>query len=96
MRQPSYLQFISILLLSVIEFSSVVLLAAPALAQLSANAELGQPNFTSSTCDNPALTPRQMLCHPVGVGVNNANDLLFVADGDNNRILISTASTREA
>lgn len=87
MRQPSYLQFISILLVF-IEFSSVVLLAPPASAQLSANAELGQPNFRSSICDNPALTPRQMLCHPAELGVNNGNDLLFVADGDNNRLLV--------
>src|SRR5207245_8386915 len=54
-------------------------------SQLTANAELGQPNFTSSTCDNPALSPSQQLCHPVGVAVNSANGLLFVADGDNNR-----------
>lgn len=57
-------------------------------SQLTANAELGQPNFTSSTCDNPALSPSQQLCHPVGVAVNSANGLLFVADGDNNRGLI--------
>src|SRR2546428_13156866 len=57
-------------------------------AQLTANAELGQPNFTSSTCDNPALSPSQQLCHPVGVAVNSANGLLLVADGDNNRGLI--------
>jgi DNA-binding beta-propeller fold protein YncE len=56
--------------------------------QLTANAELGQPNFTSPTCDNPVLSPAQQLCHPVGVAVNNANGLLFVADGDNNRGLI--------
>ena len=57
-------------------------------SQLTANAELGQPNFTSSTCDNPALSPSQQLCHPVGVAVNSANGLLLVADGDNNRGLI--------
>ena len=94
MSQLSYLRCTSIPLLAIMEFSSVVLLAAPALAQLSATAELGQPNFTSSACDNPALTPRQMLCHPVGVGVNNANDLLFVADGDNNRLLIWPSASR--
>ena len=57
-------------------------------SQVTANAELGQPNFTSPTCDNPALSPAQQLCHPVGVAVSNANGLLFVADGDNNRGLI--------
>jgi DNA-binding beta-propeller fold protein YncE len=57
-------------------------------SQLTANAELGQPNFTSSTCDSPALSPSQQLCHAVGVAVNSANGLLFVADGDNNRGLI--------
>src|SRR5438552_7007517 len=56
--------------------------------QITADAELGQPNFTSPTCDNPVLSPSQQLCHPVGVAVNNANGLLFVADGDNNRGLI--------
>ena len=56
--------------------------------QIAANAELGQPNFTSPTCDNPVLSPAQQLCHPVGVAINNPNGLLFVADGDNNRGLI--------
>ncbi len=55
---------------------------------LTANAELGQPNFTSPTCDNPLLSPSQQLCHPVGVGVNNSNGQLYVTDGDNNRVLI--------
>jgi len=56
--------------------------------QITADAELGQPSFTSSTCDNPSLSPSAQLCHPVGVAVNSANGLLFVADGDNNRGLI--------
>jgi DNA-binding beta-propeller fold protein YncE len=66
--------------------STVAILGAQ--GQITANTELGQANFTSSTCDNPALSPAQQLCHPVGVAVNNANGLLFVADGDNNRGLI--------
>jgi len=68
--------------LTLFSLSAVAVLGAQ--GQLSANAELGQPDFTSSTCDNPALSPSQQLCHPVGVAVNNANGLLFVADGDNN------------
>src|SRR5438477_10798165 len=55
---------------------------------LTAAAELGQPDFTSSICNNPALTPAQQLCHPAGVAVDNNSGRLFVADGDNNRILI--------
>jgi sugar lactone lactonase YvrE len=56
--------------------------------QPTANAELGHLNFATPTCDDPAVPPAAQLCHPVGVTVNNANDLLFVADGDNNRGLI--------
>ncbi len=76
----------TLLLLTLCGLSAVAVLGAQ--GQLTANAELGQPNFTSPTCDNPALSPAQQLCHPVGVAVNNANGLLFVADGDNNRGLI--------
>jgi DNA-binding beta-propeller fold protein YncE len=54
----------------------------------TASAILGQPNFNGSTCDNPALTSRQRLCHPVGVAVDANSGRLFVADGDNNRVLI--------
>jgi len=73
-------------MLTLCGLSAAVLLGVQ--AQITADAELGQPNFTSPTCDNPALSPSQQLCHPVGVAVNNANGLLFVADGDNNRGLI--------
>jgi DNA-binding beta-propeller fold protein YncE len=55
---------------------------------LTADAVLGQPDFTTPTCDNPLLSPSQQLCHPVGVAVDSSSGLLFVADGDNNRILI--------
>jgi DNA-binding beta-propeller fold protein YncE len=54
----------------------------------AANAVLGQPNFTSPTCNNPLLTSRQRLCHPVGVAVDIGSGRLFVSDGDNNRVLI--------
>ncbi len=54
----------------------------------SATALLGQPNFTSPTCNNPGLTDSQQLCHPVGVAIDNRSGNLFVADGDNNRVLI--------
>ena len=95
MKQSPRFRSVSLLLIpAFITFSSVVFLNAQSSTQLSANAELGQPNFTSSPCDNPALTLRQMLCHPVGVGVNVANDLLFVADGDNNRVLIWPSASR--
>ena len=57
-------------------------------APLSATVVLGQPDFTSPICDNPVLSPEQQLCHPVGVAVDNRSGLLFVADGDNNRVLI--------
>ena len=71
----------------------LVLLAAAAAVQVSArrttsDAELGQPDFTTLTCNNPLLSPAQQLCHPTGVAVDNNSGLLFVADGDNNRILI--------
>jgi sugar lactone lactonase YvrE len=72
-----------LLVLTLYLLSAVAVLGAQ--GQLTANAELGQPNFTSPTCDNTGLSPAQQLCHPVGVAVNNANGLLFVADGDNNR-----------
>ena len=49
---------------------------------------LGQPNFTSPTCNNPVLTSRQQLCHPVGIAVDNGSGRMFVSDGDNNRVLI--------
>ena len=96
MKQSPRFRSVPLLLIpAFMAFSSSVFLNAQSSTQLlSANAELGQPNFTSSPCDNPALTPRQMLCHPVGVGVNIANDLLFVADGDNNRILIWPSASR--
>ncbi len=54
----------------------------------SAIAILGQPNFSSPTCNNPGLTNSQQLCHPVGVALDNRSGRLFVADGDNNRALI--------
>jgi hypothetical protein len=54
---------------------------------LSATAVLGQPDFTSPICDDLVLSSEQQLCHPVGVAVDNRSGLLFVADGDNNRVL---------
>jgi len=87
MKKSTGLSWRSVLLvLALSGLSAVAVLGAE--GQLTANAELGQPNFISPTCDNPALSPAQQLCHPVGVAVNNANGLLFVADGDNNRGLI--------
>ena len=73
-------------MLTLCGLSAAVLLGVQ--GQITADAELGQPDFTSPTCDNPALSASQQLCHPVGVAVNDANGLLFVADGDNNRGLI--------
>ena len=70
----------------------LVLLAAAAAGQVlpkhTADAELGQPGFTTPACNNPLLSPAQQLCHPAGVAVDNNSGRLFVADGDNNRILI--------
>jgi sugar lactone lactonase YvrE len=83
-----------LLLLTFYGFGAGLLVRAQPSAQLAANAELGQPNFTSSTCDNPILKPARMLCHPVGVGVNNTNGLLFVAAGDDNRILIWPSASK--
>ncbi|PYV26332.1 MAG: hypothetical protein DMG24_07295 [Acidobacteria bacterium] len=54
----------------------------------TADAVLGQPSFTTPTCNNPVLGSSQQLCHPVGVAVDESSGLLFVADGDNNRVLI--------
>ncbi len=87
MKKSADFSWIRVLgMLTLCGLSAAVLLGVQ--AQITADAELGQPNFTSPTCDNPALSPSQQLCHPVGVAVNNANGLLFVADGDNNRGLI--------
>ena len=61
--------------------------AAGQTSMLSANAELGHLNSTTATCDDPAVPPAAELCHPVGVGANNQIEVLFVADGDNNRVL---------
>ena len=77
----------------------LVLFTVAAVRQVSArsataSAELGQPGFTTSTCDNPLLTSPQQLCHPAGVAVDNHSGLLFVADGDNNRILIWPSATK--
>jgi hypothetical protein len=60
----------TLLVLALCGLSAFAVLGAQ--GQLTANAELGQPNFTSPTCDNAALSPAQQLCHSVGVAVNNA------------------------
>ncbi|PYV69869.1 MAG: hypothetical protein DMG96_32980 [Acidobacteria bacterium] len=88
MKKSANLSWRSVLLVLTVCGLGAGVLRSQTSKQLTANAELGQPNFTSSTCDNPALSPSQQLCHPVGVAVNNANGPLFVADGDNNRGLI--------
>jgi len=65
--------------------------AATAFASIgnaTADAVLGQPDFTSSACDNPALATNQQLCQPVSVAVDNMSGMLFVSDGDDNRVLI--------
>ena len=62
--------------------------ASASIGNATADAVLGQPNFTSSICDNPALATNQQLCHPVGVAVDKRSGMLFVSDGDDNRVLI--------
>ena len=69
--------------------ASVVGSAMPlSVGNATADAVLGQPNFTSPTCNNPVLTSNQQLCHPVGVALDPRSERLLVSDGDNNRMLI--------
>ena len=65
MKKSADFSWIRVLgMLTLCGLSAAVLLGVQ--AQITADAELGQPNFNSPTCDNPALSPSQQLCHPVG------------------------------
>lgn len=50
-----------------------------------ANFLIGQPNFTASTCDNPAVKA-STLCFPSAVALDTNNNL-YVADVSNQRVL---------
>ncbi|MDO8431069.1 MAG: FG-GAP-like repeat-containing protein [Candidatus Binatus sp.] len=51
-----------------------------------ANLVIGQPNFNSSRCNNPAQSAQGALCLPASVGVDSFGNL-YVADTSNNRML---------
>src|SRR5204863_6315586 len=56
--------------------------------EIKAEAVLGHKDFVTPDCNDPALPPSATLCHGVGVTVDPRSGKLFVADGDNNRVLI--------
>ena len=57
---------------------------------MAANLVLGQPDFTSGSCNQSSATnpppTRNTLCHPAGLAFD-ADGRLWVADSDNNRVL---------
>ena len=50
----------------------------------------GQPNFTSSSCNQGATPSASTLCGPNGVALDGSGNL-FVADGNNHRVLVYDA-----
>jgi sugar lactone lactonase YvrE len=62
--------------------------SAASAAPPAARAELGHKDFVTPTCNDPALPLAAQLCHPSGSAIDPDTQALFVADSDNNRLLI--------
>jgi len=67
---------------------------------MPASFELGQTNFSGSSCNQNSLETANSLCYPFGgMAMNDAGSQLFVADSENDRILVydtSAISNNEA
>jgi DNA-binding beta-propeller fold protein YncE len=59
---------------------------------MAASYVIGQPDFVSNSCNNGGVNANS-LCNPYGLTYDSAGNQLFVADGNNSRVLVYDLSS---